>query len=132
MTDHITDRIEFVAQTAAAVAVRDWIDNPPPPSPDEPWTRRALIGCTPAMIAQTAADAYRRSREASCAITTATQLEILPDGCVIRCATGAPWHKSGRYNPAEPWWCAGSEVESDAAGIVLPAHLIWHPSWARS
>jgi hypothetical protein len=55
MTDHIDNRIEFDAQTAAARAVMEWIDKPLPP--EEP--RRALIGCTPAMIAQLAADAYR-------------------------------------------------------------------------
>lgn len=130
MTDPIRNRIEFNAQTAAAVAVRDWIDNSTPSDPFEP--RPALIGCTPAMVAQTAVDAYRRSREQACAITTVEQLDALPDGAIVRAATGQAWHRSGRYDPAEPWWGSGSEIESDSAGIARPARLIWHPDWATA
>lgn len=56
--DHFTsnERIEFDAQTAAARAVMDWIDADP---------ARALVGCTPSMIATLAVNAYQDSVNAS-------------------------------------------------------------------
>jgi len=52
--DHFSpaERAQFDAQTAAAKAVRDWLDG------DE---HRALINCTPAMISQVAVNAYRKA-----------------------------------------------------------------------
>jgi len=55
VTDHVDNRIEFDAQTAAAGAVRDWIDNTAPTDPTQ--LRPALLGCTPAMVAQIAVNA---------------------------------------------------------------------------
>ena len=123
MNDHIDNRIEFDAQTAAAGAVMDWLDG------DE---YRAFIGCTPAMVAQVAVNAYRRSREQACAITTVEQLDALPDEAIVRSNSGVSWHKSSRYDPTEPWWCTGSEIESPSEDVRLPALLIWHPDWATS
>lgn len=46
---------DFDAMTAASVAVREWIDDPDYGRDG----RRGLIGCTPAMIAGIAVNAYR-------------------------------------------------------------------------
>lgn len=68
MSGYIDDRTEFEAQTAASVAVMDWLDA------DE---YRAVIGCTPAMVAQIAVNAYRQARDAAIITTTP---ELITDG----------------------------------------------------
>lgn len=124
MGDHVDNRIEFDAQTAAAGAVMDWLDA------DE---YRAFIGCTPAMVAQIAVNAYRRSREQACSITTVEQLDTLPDRAVILTETsqdGDPWvweHVSG--DGANDWYTTGLDCPGDPE---LPALLIWHPDWSQS
>lgn len=115
MTDHVDNRIEFGAQTAATRAVARWLDNTPP---------ARLIGCTPAMVAQVATDAYRRSRDAACIITTVAQLDALPDGAVIR--SGDQSYESA----GAPYWLEpGSEIPRTSDGLTLPALLLWHPDW---
>lgn len=49
---------EFVADTAAAGAVMQWIDSDP---------NRGLVGCTPAMVAGVAVNAYRKAINTSTA-----------------------------------------------------------------
>lgn len=65
------------------------------------------------------------------AITSVGELDALPDGSIVRCAIGSAWRKGNTYTPAEPWWCAGSEVEEPSSAITLPALLLWHPDWAQ-
>lgn len=47
------ERAEFEAQTAAAKAVMEWVDQPD--------VNACLIGCTPAMVAQIAVNAYKKA-----------------------------------------------------------------------
>lgn len=53
------ERAEFEAQSAASRAVMAWIDKPHSDGAPGP----ALIGCTPAMVAQIAVDAYRKAQQ---------------------------------------------------------------------
>lgn len=48
------ERVEFDAQTAAAKAIKEWIDHPD--------VNACLIGCTPSMLSQIAINAYRKAR----------------------------------------------------------------------
>jgi hypothetical protein len=60
-------------------------------------------------------------------IETVEQLDALPDHSIIRCAGGAAWHKQELYSQGEPWWCAGSEIESPPTAVQLPARLLYDP-----
>lgn len=65
-------------------------------------------------------------------IETVEQLDALPDHSIVRCAAGAAWHKQELYcSPGEPWWCAGSEIESPASDVMLPARVLYTPEVAR-
>ncbi|WP_217349364.1 hypothetical protein [Mycolicibacterium fortuitum] len=61
-------------------------------------------------------------------IETVEELDALPDHSIIRCASGAGWHKQELHcSPGEPWWCAGSEIESPSTDIPLPARVLYTP-----
>ncbi|NOR03664.1 hypothetical protein HGK72_26800 [Mycolicibacterium fortuitum] len=65
-------------------------------------------------------------------IETVEQLDALPDHSIVRCAAGAAWHKQELYcSPGEPWWCAGSEIESPARDVMLPARVLYTPEVNR-
>ncbi|QDF19810.1 hypothetical protein QEH38_gp78 [Mycobacterium phage LilSpotty] len=65
-------------------------------------------------------------------IDTVEQLDALPDHSIIRCASGAGWHKQElTCSPGEPWWCAGSEIECPSSAIPLPARVLYTPEVDR-
>ncbi|AVP42379.1 hypothetical protein SEA_MISHA28_81 [Mycobacterium phage Misha28] len=65
-------------------------------------------------------------------IDTIEQLDALPDHSIIRCASGAGWHKQElTCSPGEPWWCAGSEIECPSSAIPLPARVLYTPEVDR-
>jgi hypothetical protein len=60
-------------------------------------------------------------------IETVDQLDALPDGAVVLADNKAVWQKTSGWSPDEPWWVAGSSVESPSNDIALPARLLHHP-----
>jgi hypothetical protein len=67
----------------------------------------------------------------ACTITTAEQLDALPDRSIVRAGTnGHAYEKSMLFTLTGRRWMEagnGSPERSDAIG--LPALLIWHPGW---
>lgn len=60
-------------------------------------------------------------------IETREQLDALPDRAVVLADNREVWSKNSGYYPDQPWWAAGSEIESPSTDIALPARLLWHP-----
>lgn len=60
-------------------------------------------------------------------IETVEQLDALPDRAVVLADNREVWSKNSGYYPGQPWWAAGSEIESPSTDIALPARLLHHP-----
>jgi len=65
-------------------------------------------------------------------ITSTDQLDALPDGSVILCASDEEVNRrtSKRDGRAE-WWTPGSDQGVPTTEHLVPALLLWHPRWSK-